>query len=111
MTPSKRAESGPALDDKQVGSLKSTLSKMRSDDSEAVEEELRGILDQMGLIDDEPKEDTEVKREVEDENLETGTNNIEMIKVRCSKLVTFLALYPWTKRIGYFTWRPETFNT
>ncbi|CAH1159001.1 unnamed protein product [Phyllotreta striolata] len=43
-----------------------------------VEEKLRGILDDMGLIDDYPNQ--EVKREVEDENLELGTNKINLVK-------------------------------
>lgn len=46
-----------------------------------VEEKLKNILDDMGLIDDYPNQEVkDIKREVEDENLELGTNKINLVK-------------------------------
>ncbi|KAJ8925960.1 hypothetical protein NQ315_009813 [Exocentrus adspersus] len=71
----------PDISDEQVSSLKTTLSKMKEDNSAVVEEELKSILDDMGLIDDYDESKEEAKREIsEDENMEQGTNKINLIK-------------------------------
>nr|CAI5850494.1 unnamed protein product [Callosobruchus analis] len=64
------------MDEQHLRSLRNTLKKRKTDDSEAVEVELASILDDMGLIDDSPDE----KREAEDENMESGSNAISMVK-------------------------------
>lgn len=69
-----------AINDERMGSLKNSLSKMTGDNSAVVEEELKNILDDMGLIDDYDNRE-EIKREIaEDENLEQGMNKINLIK-------------------------------
>lgn len=81
----KRATDSTDITDSQLSSLKSTMAKVRSDDSVLVEEELKSILDDMGLIDDYPnreekREVAENEEEEEDENLEIGTNKINLLK-------------------------------
>lgn len=59
--------------------ISSALSRVRNND-ETANMELRGILHDMGLI-DEPHLDKREAELVEDENLEHGTNKINLIKV------------------------------
>ncbi|CAH1163599.1 unnamed protein product [Phaedon cochleariae] len=63
--------------DNQEQSLEPANPQMNLEDV-AVEDELKTILDDMGLIDDYPNRD--VKRAIEDENLEFGTNKINLFK-------------------------------
>lgn len=82
----KRATESPNVINNQLSSLKSTLARVKSEDNIGVEEELKNILDDMGLIEDYPNR--EEKREIaetanevaEDENLEIGTNKINLLK-------------------------------
>ncbi|XP_023018554.2 uncharacterized protein [Leptinotarsa decemlineata] len=68
----------------KTNSSKRAKKKRESSDDELVsindevEEELRNILGDIGLVDDYPNQDN--KRKVEDENLELGTNKIDIAK-------------------------------
>lgn len=70
----------------QSNSAKPALSKIKSESNMQLEEQLKDILDDMGLIDDYANRDE--KREiaenaiedVEDENMECGTNKINLLK-------------------------------
>nr|CAH7740308.1 unnamed protein product [Callosobruchus chinensis] len=71
-----REKKNKEMDEEHLTSLRNTLMKRKTDDSEEVEVELASILNDMGLIDDSPEE----KREAEDENMESGTNAVSMVK-------------------------------
>ncbi|KAK5648964.1 hypothetical protein RI129_003856 [Pyrocoelia pectoralis] len=77
------------ITDEKISELSSALHRIKQSDSadnvEAIEEDLRGLLSDMGLIDSELLKNKReaIKRDVsndEDENLEQGANNIEVVK-------------------------------
>lgn len=76
----KRDTEKPNVNSREMSPPKTSLSKTTGGNSAVVEEELKNILDDMGLIDDYGDRE-ENKREIsEDENLEQGTNKINLIK-------------------------------
>lgn len=82
----KRATDSPITNNKQLTPLLARKMEFANHDGAQVEEQLRGILQEMGLIDDdnsreEKREVSENENEdIEDENLERGTNKINLLK-------------------------------
>lgn len=76
------------ISNEQISELGSALNRIKQSDSsekvEAIEEDLRGLFSDMGLIDSETLQNKReaIKRDAnaEDENLEEGQNNIQIVK-------------------------------